>query len=110
MSGDAIGIACIVVVCLPIIGIFVLEDIRARRDDGPQPAMRSLHPIASPSHHRARELPPEWPCALLRHPMSIRRAHIEMQRHRNHSLDECPRKNQAHALLVFTGRIIPHQR
>ncbi|OXR46695.1 hypothetical protein B7C42_01670 [Nocardia cerradoensis] len=110
MSGEAFGIVGIVVVCLSIIGIIVAEDIRARRDDGPQPAMRSLRPIASPSHHRAREYPPEWRCAPLRHPMSINRARFEMQDHRACSLDACPRKNQAHAVLVFAGKIIPQQR
>jgi hypothetical protein len=111
MSGAEIVVtAAIAVVCLGIVAVFVLGDIRASRDDLPlQSGSHALAPIAPASHHRARQLPPEWRCAPLRSPMTIRRAQFEMQDHKHCSLDACPRKNQAHALLVFSGKIIPQR-
>ena len=96
------------VAVLVLVGIAVGATIvRADRQYMREMPTTRLRPVR---HHAVRELPPVWPCARPQRPLTIPQAKRVMQDHMTHSLDTCPRKRQAHALLVFAGRIVPEGR
>ncbi|WP_280361546.1 hypothetical protein [Nocardia wallacei] len=48
-----------------------------------------------------------WNHEAPRHPLTVRGAHLEMQRHRICQREDCPRKRAAYQTLVEAGRLMP---
>lgn len=108
-TGAVVFAAAVIVIALGVVTVIVVADIRARRDD--PPIVHALQPIARPSTHRARILPPQTISHdEPEHRLTVGQAHLEMQRHRSCGRDHCARKEAAYWVLVRAGHIRPATR
>lgn len=108
-------IALIVFAVAVVLGILALIARGDMQGNADEPLVVSAGPRNRPGprhrmRHASRELPSMWLHDEPRQPMTLERAHREMQLHLDCLHHECPRKRAARAVLINEGHMVPARR